>query len=147
MWGHAIGRVWLGRFVGPWVQVMDPQVYHPRCWIALPYIYTNGCYSSPIGPSPRLACPQPTESGVRQPTYVHPCEPTDSACRESMRPRPSRSTPHTPVPRDSIIFGSLSHFAKASTIFWFYLVILPQCQLFCYIKLSHSTTMNSTILL
>jgi hypothetical protein len=28
--GCAVRRVLLGRLVGPWVQVMDPLVYHPR---------------------------------------------------------------------------------------------------------------------
>jgi hypothetical protein len=41
---------------------------------------------------------------------------------------------------------SLSHFAKASVIFWFRSIILLR-QSFCYIELTHFAIVNSAILL
>jgi hypothetical protein len=90
----------------------------------------------------------------REPTAsVH----SDRADRLCAPPQPYTTQP---------FFGLLSHFAKASVIFWFHSVILLQhrffatvnsifllqwsviswfCQPFCYGELSHFTTVNSII--
>jgi hypothetical protein len=129
------------------------------------YIYIAICYSSPANPLTDRAkdANWSSHAPAQDRSYAGPWNRCACLSRRApdwavgIRAWHSWSSQHAPnwanqpcAPPTHVthpFFYLLSHFAKASAIFWFCSVILLQYQTFCYSVLGHPCTMNSALLL